>query len=239
MKNIYNNILKAREAGQKLLAVLIDPDKFDFEACDFICKQISLSPATHVFVGGSQVFSGHLDELVTEIKTRVNLPVILFPGNPSQISFRADGILFLSLLSGRNPDYLIGHHITAARSLRESPLEVIPTAYLLVDGGNPSAVERVSQTKPMDATNARIIADTALAGELLGHKLVYLEAGSGAKNPVPANVISEVRKSIDVPLIVGGGIRTQGGIRDAYKNGADLVVIGTAFEQDLNFFAYE
>lgn len=239
MKNIYKQILEARQNGQKLLAVLIDPDKFHFDDCDAVCIQISLSGATHIFVGGSQVFSGRLDELVTAIKTRLDLPVILFPGNPSQISFRADGILFLSLLSGRNPDYLIGHHITAARSLRESALEVIPTAYLLVDGGHASAVARVSQTQPMDATNARIIADTALAGELLGHKLVYLEAGSGAKNPVPANVISEVRNSIDVPLIVGGGIRTQAGIRIAYENGADLVVIGTAFEQDLNFFAHE
>ncbi len=239
MKNIYEQILGARQNGQKLLAILIDPDKFDFDACDAICRQISLSGATHVFVGGSQVYSGRVDELVTAIKSRLNLPVVLFPGNPSQISLLADGILFLSLLSGRNPDYLIGHHVTAARSLRKSALEVIPTAYLLIDGGHASAVARVSQTEPMNATEERTIADTALAGELLGHKLVYLEAGSGAKNPVPANVISEVRNAINLPLIVGGGLRTKAGIHNAYEAGADLVVIGTAFEQDLNFFAHE
>jgi phosphoglycerol geranylgeranyltransferase len=164
------------------------------------------------------------------------LPVVLFPGNPSQISLHADGILFLSLLSGRNPDFLIGHQTKAAPILKASKLEIIPTGYILIESGNETAVARISQTPPMPIDNPEKILHTAQAAEMLGKKMIYLEAGSGAQNPVPLEIISLVAKSINIPIIVGGGIRSKAAIHGAYEAGADMVVIGTAFENDQHFF---
>lgn len=235
MKNLYSDILSAKASGKKLLAILLDPDKVDFENLDEIGRQISASPATHIFIGGSQVFTDRMDELILELRDRCALPILLFPGNPSQISAQADGILFLSLLSGRNPDFLIGHHIKAAPLLAKTNLEIIPTGYLLIESGSETAVSRVSGTAPLN-DSPEVIA-TALAGQMLGKKLIYLEAGSGAKQAVALDLVKAVSNVLEIPLIVGGGIRSQKGIADAFENGADLVVIGTAFENDLNFFA--
>jgi len=233
---IYQNILEAKSEGRKLLSILLDPDKIDWSNFSLLVSKINASPATHLLIGGSHVFSDKIDELIINLKRQCDLPVVLFPGNPSQISTHADGILFLSLLSGRNPDFLIGHQTKAAPVLKASSLEIIPTGYLLIGIENETAVAKVSQTTPMPIDNPTEILHTAQAGELLGKKLIYLEAGSGAEYSVPTEVIQMVSENIHIPLIVGGGIRNQAGIQDAYDSGADMVVIGTAFENNLNFF---
>ena len=236
MKAIYNNILNSISLGEKLLAVLIDPDKMAIEMAFGFIKKVNQSLATHIFVGGSTVDDEATEALVIEIKKHTNLPVILFPGDVSQITNHADALLFLSLISGANPEYLISKHIKAVSILRSSNLEVIPTGYVLIENGKQTSVEKVTNTKPLSRQNALQILDTAKAGELLGMRLMYLEAGSGAQHPIPLNIISSVRKDLSIPLIVGGGIRTKKQLEDAYNSGADLVVIGTAFEDDDSFF---
>lgn len=239
MKNIYQEIVQAKTENRKMLAILLDPDQVDDEQLAELTDKINQSPATHVFVGGSLVETDKIDQLIQFLKSKLSIPILLFPGNPSQISTFADGILFLSLLSGRNPDYLIDHQVNAVPLLKNTTLEIIPTGYLLIDGGSETAVERVSKTKPLDRTNSDYICQTAIAGEFLGKKLIYLEAGSGAKYSVPLKVIKAVSKTILIPLIVGGGIRTQKGIKEAFAAGADIVVIGTAFEQNNEFFNHD
>ncbi len=236
MKNICQEIRHAKFNNQKLLAILLDPDKLSVESIAELVSKINLSPATHIFVGGSSFEGNHLDELIFLLKQKTTLPILLFPGNPTQISAEADGILFLQLLSGRNPDYLIEHQIDAVPFLEKTNLEIISTGYILIESGSETAVERVSKTKPLDRNNFDYVAQTAKAGELIGNKLIYLEAGSGAQKAVPLEMISTVSKRIAVPLIVGGGIRSKNGIEAAFTAGADMVVIGTAFENDLNFF---
>jgi phosphoglycerol geranylgeranyltransferase len=221
MKNIYQNIVVAKEKNQKLLAILIDPDKTKVTEIENLSQKINQSPATHIFIGGSIVEQICIDSLIID---------------PSQISNEADGILFLSLLSGRNPDYLIEHHINSVDILSNSTLEIISTGYILIDGGNETAVQRVSQTLPIENTNIDLAYKTAKAGEYLGKKLIYLEAGSGANHHVSLEMIEYVSKNISIPLIVGGGIRQLSKIEEIFKAGADLVVIGTAFENDSNFF---
>lgn len=232
----YQQILDAKAQSRKLLAILLDPDKLEMESIPVLCEKIKVSPATHILVGGSSFEGSHLDEIISELKKNIALPVLLFPGHPSQISGKADGILFLMLLSGRNPDYLIGHQIAAIPLLEKTNLEVIPTGYILVESGSETAVQRVSQTNPIDRNNFQYAAQTAKAGQYIGNQLIYLEAGSGAQNPVPLEMIRKVAETIDIPLIVGGGIRSSENIQKAYEAGADMVVIGTAFENDLNFF---
>jgi phosphoglycerol geranylgeranyltransferase len=236
MKNIYQEILSSKAENIKLLAILLDPDKLKVEQIFQLAQKINHSPATHIFVGGSSFSGNHLDDLILEIKSKINLPIVLFPGNPSQISNQADGILFLTLLSGRNSDYLIEHQVNAVPILKKTNLEIISTGYILIESGNETAVERVTKTKPLNRNNAEYVLQTAQAGELIGNKLIYLEAGSGAKLSVPKEMISLVSQNINIPLIVGGGIRSKQEIENAYKAGADLVVIGTAFENDSNFF---
>jgi len=233
---IKQQILEAKSNGQKLLAVLLDPDKIVLENVNHLIEKINGSPATHIFVGGSIVQNNILEELISELKQKTNLPVILFPGDPSQISPQADAILFLSLLSGRNPDYLIEYQVQAAPLLKKTNLEVISTGYILIESGNETAVARVSKTKPLSRENLDLVLATAQAGEMLGNQLIYLEAGSGAKQPVPAEMIELISQNIEIPVIVGGGIVDLHGIQKAYKAGADLVVIGTAFENNSRFF---
>ncbi|MDY0987763.1 geranylgeranylglyceryl/heptaprenylglyceryl phosphate synthase [Flavobacterium sp. CFBP9031] len=233
---IRQQILEAKSNGQKLLAVLLDPDKIVLENLNHLIDKIIQSPATHIFVGGSIVQNNILEELITALKQETNLPVILFPGDPSQISPKADGILFLSLLSGRNPDYLIEYQVQAAPILKKTNLEVISTGYILIESGKETAVARVSKTKPLSRENLDLVLATAQAGEMLGNQLIYLEAGSGAKQSVPTEMIELISQNIKIPVIVGGGIVDLHGIQKAYKAGADLVVIGTAFENNSHFF---
>jgi len=236
MQNIYHEILQAKKANKKLLAILLDPDKVDLQNIKSLISKIKQAPATHIFIGGSLVLNNLIDQIISELKKEIQLPILLFPGNPSQISNEAHGILFLSLLSGRNPDFLIEHQVKAAPILKKTNLEIISTGYILIESGNKTAVASVSKTIPLPRHNAEIAVDTALAGEFLGNKLIYLEAGSGAKLPVPLETISLVAKNISIPLIVGGGITNFDGINEAFLAGADLVVIGTAFENNPNFF---
>ena len=233
---IYSEMLLAKSENRKLLAVLLDPDKIIWEQLENIIFKINQSPATHIFIGGSVVKLNNIDKLIVEIKKKTTLPIMLFPGNPSQISNQADAILFLSLLSGRNPDYLIGYQVQAAPLLKQTKLQIISTSYILVESGNKTAVARVSKTKPIDRENGSLVLATAQAGEMLGSKLIYLEAGSGAKYSIPLQMIELVSKNIGIPLIVGGGIVSLQGIQNAYIAGADLVVIGTAFENNIHFF---
>lgn len=236
MNTIYSNILLSIKRNEKLLAVLIDPDKFSIENTSRFFEKVNASITTHIFVGGSIVDDNQTDVLVSEINKYTKLPLVLFPGDVTQITDKADALLFLSLLSGRNPEYLIGKHVEAVSKLNKTNLEVIPTGYILIESGKVTAVEKVTDTKPMLRDNIQNIIDTAKAGQLLGMKLIYLEAGSGAETPLTAEVISQVKKELNIALIVGGGIKTKQQLDNTYDSGADLVVIGTAFENDESFF---
>lgn len=234
MTNIYNQILASK--NQKLLAILLDPDKLTLDCVSALMAKINTSPATHILVGGSSFDGNYLDELVQRIKKETTLPILLFPGNPQQISAEADGILFLSLLSGRNPDYLIEHQVNAVPLLKKTNLEVIPTGYILIESGHETAVQRVTQTLPLRRDDLAYILQTAQAGEYMGNKLIYLEAGSGATQAVSEEIIQLVSQNITIPVIVGGGIRSKEAIEKTFNAGAAMVVIGTAFENDSNFF---
>ncbi|MBA4134131.1 MAG: geranylgeranylglyceryl/heptaprenylglyceryl phosphate synthase [Flavobacterium sp.] len=236
MKNIYQDIQTAKSNQQKLLAILLDPDKVSVTAIGKLTEKINQSPASHIFVGGSSFEGNHLNELLKVLKSQINLPIVLFPGNPSQISPEAHGILFLQLLSGRNPEYLIEHQVNAVPILEKTQLEILSTGYILIESGHKTAVERVSQTKPINRDQIDYVAQTAKAGEFIGNKLIYLEAGSGAQQVVSLAMITAVAQRISIPLIVGGGIRSREAINSAFDAGADLVVIGTAFENDPTFF---
>jgi phosphoglycerol geranylgeranyltransferase len=236
MKNIYQNILASILKKEKLLAILIDPDKTKPESLPGLIEGLNKSNANYIFVGGSTVKEGVTEKLVSEIKSLTELPIVLFPGDVSQIAKSADTLLFLSLISGRNPDYLIGKQVEAVSNLRQANLEVIPTGYILIENGKETSVQKVTETKPMSRDNIQAIVDTAKAGELLGMKLIYLEAGSGALHPINEEIILKVKQDLNIPLIVGGGIKSKEHLDRAYKAGADIVVIGTAFEDDYSFF---
>lgn len=236
MKAIYQSILTATASGHKLLAVLIDPDKMPLSQVPAFIEKVNQSVANYIFVGGSTVKVGATNKLVSLIKRHTFLPVVLFPGDVTQISPAADGLLFLSLISGRNPHYLIGQQVASVAVLRPLKLEVIPTGYLLVESGATTAVQSVTNTLPLSLNKVDEIIDTAKAGELLGMKLIYLEAGSGAVNAIPDHIIHRVKNELNVPLIVGGGIKNITQLNAAYQAGADMVVIGTAFETSLDFF---
>ncbi|TVZ52831.1 geranylgeranylglyceryl/heptaprenylglyceryl phosphate synthase [Dokdonia sp. Hel_I_53] len=231
--SIYSDILNAHNAQKKLLAILIDPDKFELNYA-FAKAYLKKLPynTTHLFIGGSTDSNQKTDHVVKMLKDQTDLPVVLFPGSYSQVTPAADALLFLSLLSGDNPEFLIGQQIKAARIVQKSNLEVIPTAYILIDGGTISAVQRVSKTLPMPQYHEEQIVATSLAGEYLGKKLLYLEAGSGAKTAVKESIITAVSDAVSIPIIVGGGIKSQSQICKAYEAGATLVVVGTAFEDN-------
>jgi len=229
MRNFYAKISQVTNHGGKLLAILIDPDKFNEAEATSYLKKIP-KETTHIFVGGSTVEKLKTEETVKSIKNVTNLPVILFPGDYSQITETADALLFLSLLSGRNPEYLIEQQVKSVDKLKNSKLEIIPTAYILIDGGKECAVQRVSGTMPISQRAVETVVNTALAGEFSGKKLIYLEAGSGADFPVSEEIISEVKKAINIPLIVGGGIRSLAQQESAYNAGADMIVMGNHFE---------
>lgn len=219
----------------KAIAVLIDPEKADNgERLLSLLKKAEFAGVNYLFIGGSSVTRKEFVATVDFIKSHCSLPLIIFPGSSHQISPNADAILYLSLLSGRNPDYLIGHHLQSANELFEMELEVIPTAYLLIDGGTRSSVAYVSQTTPIPRDKHSIVRQTAIAGKLQGKKLIYLDAGSGAIHPVPAEMISEL-KDLSLPIIIGGGIRSLEQINAAHTAGASIVVIGNKLEEDSDF----
>ena len=221
--------------SKKQIAVLIDPDKTDAKKLVKTIQQAELAKVDFYLVGGSLLLKNNLDEIIAIIKKNSKKKVYLFPGNPSQISTRADGILLLSLISGRNAELLIGNHVLAAPILKQSKLTIISTGYMLIESGTQTTVSYISNTTPIPANKPAIAACTALAGEQLGLKTIYLEAGSGAQNSVSKEIIKAVKKQINIPLIVGGGIRSKEQIETAFLAGADVVVIGTAIENDIKF----
>ena len=224
---IFEKILKKYKQGEKQFVVLIDPEKASRSHLQNLLSQVAKEKVDMIFLGGSTL-SGSAEATLSIIREFSGKDVLLFPGNVSQITPGVDAVLFLTLISGRNPNYLIDYHVKAAPLLKRS--EVIPVGYILIDGGRQSATASVSQTEPMCVTDFEKIVNTAIAGELLGQKMIYLEAGSGAKNPVPEIVISKVKAAINVPLIVGGGIKDALGVSQAYAAGADIVVVGNALE---------
>lgn len=217
------------------LAILLDPENESQVDIESMVSNGHRAGASMFLVGGSLV-SKPIDGFVDKLKGMTSLPVVLFPGSAMQFAPNADSILFLTLISGRNPDFLIGHHIAVASRVKQSGIEVIPTGYILIDGGATTSVQYMSQTMPIPANKAEIAVATALAGELLGLKAIYLEAGSGALNAVPVKLIKAVRKAISVPLIVGGGIRSKQQYRAAKDAGANLVVVGNALESNPKTF---
>ncbi|MBK9191460.1 MAG: geranylgeranylglyceryl/heptaprenylglyceryl phosphate synthase [Crocinitomicaceae bacterium] len=218
------------------LAILIDPDKNkNQDHLKRLLKKINALAPDYIFIGGSTVSFEDLNRCIRAVKSDSKIPVIIFPGSHNQIHELADGILFLSLISGRNPDYLIGHHVESAHLLKKMKTEVIPTGYILIDGGKNSSVQYVSQTTPIPADQTTIAVKTAIAGEMLGMKAIFLDAGSGAINPVPSTMIKEVKKNLDSILIVGGGIKSSKEAEDAFNAGADIVVIGNKIEEDVDF----
>lgn len=220
---------------KKQVAVLIDPDKSNADQLKKIIEAASKAGIDFFLVGGSLLLHDNLEETVLFIKKNSKKKVFLFPGNPSQITDVADGILLLSLISGRNPDLLIGQHVQAAPLLKKSKLEIVSTGYILVESGRATTVSYISNTTPIPSDKPEIAACTAMAGEQLGMKCIYLEAGSGALHPVPKDMIKTVRKSVNVPIIIGGGMRSIEQIETAFQTGADIVVIGTAIENDVTF----
>ncbi|MBS3769089.1 MAG: geranylgeranylglyceryl/heptaprenylglyceryl phosphate synthase [Bacteroidales bacterium] len=225
---IYNTIIHNYKK-RKLFSLHIDPEKYDHYSLDHVIKLANDVKVDFILTGGS-LLSDTLDHTIKTIKSSTDIPIVLFPGNLMQISHHADGILFLSLISGRNPDLLIGNHVLAANMLKKSSLEVIPTGYILINGGKTSSVEYISNTKPIPEDKPEIISSTAMAGELLGHRLIYLESGSGASQPVYSEVIKHVKEHVNLPLIVGGGLKTPEDVQRVCRAGADMVVVGNAIE---------
>ncbi|SDS47190.1 geranylgeranylglyceryl/heptaprenylglyceryl phosphate synthase [Gramella sp. MAR_2010_147] len=231
IQSYLEEIQEAVYENRKQMAVLVDPDKFDESRTSEFFQKLP-KDTTHVLVGGSEVEEGRTSTVVKAIKNVCELPVILFPGDHSQISSHADALLFLSLISGRNPEFLIEQQVRSVEKIRNTNLEIIPTGYILIEGGKKTSVQKVSNTVPLVQSDIQQIVNTALAGQYSGKKLIYLEAGSGAQFPVSAAIIRSVKKVLEIPVIVGGGIRSIEQLHLAYNAGADLVVIGTAFEND-------
>jgi len=229
---LYDIFLKRKKEGRKNFSVLIDPDKVNPQKLDELVRLGENAGVDYFFLGGSLVISNHLDDCVKHIKQQTDIPVILFPGSPSQLSRYADGLLYLSLISGRNPELLIGQHVISAPAVRQSGIEIMPTGYMVIDGGAPTTVSYISHASPIPSDKNEIAMCTAMAGEMLGMKLIYMDAGSGARKPITEAMIEKVASVIEIPLIIGGGITSP---EKAYRNcqsGADVIVVGNAIEKD-------
>jgi phosphoglycerol geranylgeranyltransferase len=232
MRMILQQIKALKADGKKGFAILIDPDKLAMDGLPALASKINASGIDFVLVGGSLLMNERIRELVPALKRVLRPPVILFPGNLNQVSPGADAILFLSLISGRNPDLLIGNHVVAAPLLKQSGMEVLPTGYMLIDSGRPTSAHYMSNTMPIPHDKPEIAACTAMAGELLGLQLLYMDAGSGAERTISTEMISAVAGAVEIPLIVGGGIRSKKQAEAILKAGADIIVVGNAFEAD-------
>src|SRR5579871_297523 len=231
-QTIYLSLLENKKVQQKSFAVLVDPDKVNAQKIDGLTQLAVRAGVDYLLVGGSLVISNHLDEVVQEIRKNCPIPIILFPGTPSQLSRYADALLYLSLISGRNPELLIGQHVISAPSVRQSGLEIMSTGYMVIDGGAPTTVSYISNATPIPSDKNEIALCTAMAAEMLGMKLIYMDAGSGAKRAINEEMINAVAKQIEIPILVGGGIKDP---EKAYRNckaGADLIVVGNAIEKD-------
>jgi len=232
--NIYQSLVEAKANGEKKFAMLIDPDKVRMGQIDRLVKVAVDAHVDFFFVGGSLIVNDNLDQCLSEIRHQCDVPLVLFPGDSYQLSYRADAILFLSLISGRNAELLIGKHVITAPYLKVSPLEVLSCGYMLIDGGVQTTVSYMSNTQPIPSDKEDIAVCTALAGQMLGLKMIYLDAGSGAILPVSEAMISAVSGCIDIPLIVGGGIQSAAKALHNVRAGADLIVVGNAIEKDVS-----
>lgn len=231
-RQVYKTLCEKKANGIKSFGLLIDPDKVDDEKMDYLLPLAKEAAVDFFLVGGSLVISDYLDDCIRTIKRNCDTPVLLFPGNSTQISSYADALLYLSLISGRNPDLLIGQHVVSAPAVKKSGLEIMSTGYMVIDGGAPTTVSYISNAAPLPADKPEIAMCTAMAGEMLGMKLIYMDAGSGAKVPIREEMIESVSRHIQVPLIIGGGIKDP---EKAYLNckaGADMIIIGNAIEKD-------
>ena len=229
--NINHAFGTAKKTGKKQFAVLIDPDKVNSKVTKQLAVLATEAEVDYFFIGGSLVVNNSTDACIQVLKEYADIPTVLFPGHPVQLSFQADAILFLALISGRNPDLLIGQHVIAAPLLKKSDLEVIPTGYMLIDGGAPTSVSYMSNTTPIPNNKPDIAVCTALAGEMLGQQLIYMDAGSGASLAISEEMIKAVSEAISIPLVVGGGIRCGESAYEAVAAGADIVVVGNAIEK--------
>src|SRR5687768_11203866 len=232
MHSVYHSIVSRKAKGQKSFAVLIDPDKVTPTKIQELIALALDASVDYLLVGGSLVISNQLDEVIQQIKASCKLPVLIFPGSPSQVSRYADALLYLSLISGRNPELLIGQHVISAPMVKQSGLEIISTGYMVVDGGAPTTVSYISNATPIPTDKNEIAMCTAMAGEMLGMKLVYMDAGSGAKRPISEQMIAAVSSQIEVPLVIGGGIINPEKAYINCKAGADIIVVGNAIEKD-------
>lgn len=235
MNSFHQQIVKAKQQGLKQTAILIDPDKVNHETFTDFIVTINKSNVDYIFVGGSLLMDNCLSKVITTIKETSDKPVIIFPGSNWHVDEQADALLLLSLISGRNADLLIGKHVEAAPILAKKDIEIISTGYILIDGGKATTVSYISNTNPIPNDKPEIALATALAGEMIGMKCIYLDAGSGAINPVPTATIQAVSSTCDSPIIVGGGIRTKEGIKTAHDAGADIVVVGNHIERNPDF----
>jgi putative glycerol-1-phosphate prenyltransferase len=232
---ILETLAERSRTGKKSIAVLVDPDKVsDTGQLQHLINLASENLVDFFLVGGSLVTTTNMAEVVKQIKDNVSIPVILFPGNSMQIEPGADALLFLSLISGRNPELLIGQHVIAAPIIKNTRLEVIPTGYMLINSGKTTSVAYISNTTPIPEDKYSLAACTAMAGEMLGLRAIYMDAGSGAEREISARMITTVKKSINVPLIIGGGINTRQKAFSALEAGADMIVIGNALEKEPN-----
>ncbi len=232
--HIYNNILKNKAKNKKTFALLIDPDKQNQKQLLSIIEQAQNTKTDYFFVGGSLLANDSLDLCLNTLKENSTIPIILFPGNAMQVNDKANGILFLSLISGRNAEMLIGKQVITAPILKQSSLEILSTGYILVNSGKPTTASYMSNTIPIPHDKNSVAAATAMAGEMLGLKLIFMDGGSGAKNPISEEMIKAVSQSISVPLIIGGGIRSGRKAISNCKAGADIIVVGDAIEKNKN-----
>jgi phosphoglycerol geranylgeranyltransferase len=232
--NVYKSLIEFRSLQKKAFAVLIDPDKVSILQVANIATLCNQALVDYVFIGGSLMVSQHLDECIQSFKANSDIPVILFPGSPSQVSRYADALFYLSLISGRNAELLIGAHVVSAPMVKASGLEIISTGYMVIDGGSATTVSYMSHSAPIPHDKDDIAICTAMAGEMQGKHVLYMDAGSGAKRPISESMIQRVSSSISIPLIVGGGITEP---EKAYLNcqaGADIIVVGNAIEKDVS-----
>lgn len=235
-KKIYSSFVSHKKESSHAFALLVDPDSIEKTKLEALVMNAQSYGVDYIFVGGSIIVENRIRECVDIIKKNSDIPAILFPGSTTQVVDNADAILFLSLISGRNPDLLIGQQVISAPMIKQSGLEVLSTGYMIIDGGQPTTVSYMSHSMPIPHNKPDVALCTAWAGELLGKSLIYMDAGSGAKNPISSEMIHKVSSNIDIPLIVGGGIRTPEKIRENCEAGAQVVVIGNAIEKDAGLF---
>jgi phosphoglycerol geranylgeranyltransferase len=229
---IYQSLTKLKQTGRSGFAVLADPDKMFPHEMPLLAERCNEAGVDYLLVGGSLVLAHQMDECIRQFKAASDIPILLFPGNPAQVSPAADALLYLSLISGRNPDLLIGQHVISAPAVKSSGLEVISTGYILIDGGVPTAVSYMSHSTPIPANKPDIALCTAWAGELQGKHVIYMDAGSGAKYPISEEMIYRVTKNCSLPLFIGGGIKTPEKVSANCRSGATIVVVGNAIEKD-------